>query len=193
MKLARLLTIAALTSLAAIALLAAAFESRADPRVRAKAPRTIQYSQSARTGVATPITALPDKSGNVYPIRPQAALVEALAGRLGGKSPLVVQGADLVASSSEGTRERFTIRGNPGYDVELAVVARVELTPAVRAAVQEALERVAREAVNMQRVVVDRALIEIETDAGLRSLPLRQGPPRPAGEPGAEPSPVRPG
>ena len=49
MKPARLLTVAALTSLAAIALLAAAFESRADPRIRATLN---QFARRAVAGMA---------------------------------------------------------------------------------------------------------------------------------------------
>lgn len=148
---------------------------------RSTAPRAVGYAQSSRPAAA--IKLLPDKSANLYPIQPQNAAIERMASRLQG-NPLVVQGVDLmpansVASSAAGaaraTLERFTIQGKLSYELEISVVRRggVELTPALRRSVEEALQRVSGEAANIQRVTIDARTIEVQTDAGIKSLLLR--------------------
>lgn len=173
---------AASLSLFAVTLFALDGESHAGLGRRAS-PRAIEYVQSAKpTGSAVKL--LPDKTANLYPISPQNAAVERMAGRLAGKNPLVVQGVDLVpaahtastsAAARVGALERFPIQGKLGYELEVAVVQRggVELTPTVRKAVQEALERVSHDAANIRRVTVDPRVIEVETDAGLKAMVLR--------------------
>lgn len=164
------------TGLVLLGLLVPDGESQAGLGQRA-APRAIEYAQSSRTAAA--IKLLPEKNANLYPIQAQSAAVERMATRLQG-NPLVVQGVDLLpqggaAAIRAGTIERFMIQGKLSYELEISVVRRggVELTPQLRRSVEEALQRVSGEAASIRQVTVDLRTIEVQTDAGIRSLLLR--------------------
>lgn len=134
-------------------------------------PRDIKYKQSASNTV--PVTPKDGGAANVYPVLPQGAALGRIGRRLENKRLLVVQGEDLLQGSGEATRERFTISGEVGYELELAVETRgIQLTPAVHAAITDALVQASRQAVNVRRVRVDPRTIVLETDKDSRSFAL---------------------
>lgn len=144
------------------------FVVRASPSLSVRAT---DYAQSVR--LTAPVKPSEDGTKNVYPVAAQSAAVAAISKRIGGKSPLLVQG-----EPADGTIERFTIGGAVGYDVEVALVKHgIELTPELRAAVQAALQQVSGEAVNVQRVVLATGTITVETDAGPRVVNVTSAPP----------------
>jgi hypothetical protein len=159
------------TLLALTALLVFAAETQAGP---GDPPRDIKYRQSATN--TTPVEPTDGGAANVYPVLPQSAAIGRIGRRTGDKKVLLVQGEDLLAGQGEATRERFTIAGEFAYELELAVETRgVELTPAVRAAIEGALVQVSRQAVNVRRVRVEPRTIVLETDADSRSFALLDG------------------
>lgn len=163
------------------ALLVFAAETQAGP---GDPPRDIRYKQSASN--TTPVAPADGGAANVYPVLPQSAAIRRIGRRAGGKKLLLVQGEELLAGAGEATRERFTIAGEFAYELEIAVEARgVQLTPAVRAAIEDALVQVSRQAVNVRRVRVEPRTIVLETDADSRSFALQDGATSERGEVGA--------
>jgi hypothetical protein len=134
--------------------------------------RAIDYAQSVR--LTAPVKSAANGAQNVYPVHAQVEAVASITRRLTHKRPLVIQGEQLTGTRPDrGAIERFTVAGSVSYDLEVEVIRRdVQLSPPVRAAVQDAIQQVSRESVNILRVRVDSRIIMIETDADSRAVPL---------------------